>query len=198
MWISAKVNSGVCGVQPGQSDGSFLRDATFLVLLLKIKPHLHPPITSETFNDQHTGGGRTNCPQCTRTPLAKTPTNIWSLKDKKSVKRGLVINEQKYIICWLCSSRKEKMTAINIISVGVNCPELTPPKASWQTDGRRGDLQFSPSDLGHLLYYDHQSSKTEQNDTFCQSKVGFPWRLPPQRWLVLPYVPFNFPLPIVE
>lgn len=27
------------------------------------------------------------------------------------------------------------MTAINIISVGVNCPELTPPKASWQTDG---------------------------------------------------------------
>lgn len=30
---------------------------------------------------------------------------------------------------------KTGMTAINIISVGVNCPELTPPKASWQTDG---------------------------------------------------------------
>ena len=27
------------------------------------------------------------------------------------------------------------MTAINIISVGVNCPELTSPKASWQTEG---------------------------------------------------------------
>lgn len=34
------------------------------------------------------------------------------------------------------------MTAINIISVGVNCPELTPPKASWQTDGREETHSF--------------------------------------------------------
>ena len=35
----------------------------------------------------------------------------------------------------LKQEKKKKMTAINIISVGVNCPELTPPKASWQTEG---------------------------------------------------------------
>ncbi len=34
------------------------------------------------------------------------------------------------------------MTAINIISVGVNCPELTPPKASWQTDGGEETHRF--------------------------------------------------------
>lgn len=70
----------------------------------------------------------------TRRELPPSP-NFWSLKGKNPVRSGLVINEQKYIICWLCSSRKKKMTAINIISVGVNCPELTSPKASWQTEG---------------------------------------------------------------
>ena len=34
------------------------------------------------------------------------------------------------------------MTAINIISVGVNCPELTPPKASWQTEGTKETHSF--------------------------------------------------------
>lgn len=34
------------------------------------------------------------------------------------------------------------MTAINIISVGVNCPELTPPKASWQTEGTEETHSF--------------------------------------------------------
>lgn len=86
----------------------------------------------------------TNCWECTFEHInphvntnhnSKLPPNFWSLKGKNSVRSGLVINEQKYIICWLCSSRKKKMTAINIISVGVNCPELTPPKASWQTEG---------------------------------------------------------------
>lgn len=80
----------------------------------------------------------------------KLPPNFWSLKGKNSVKSDLVINEQKYIICWLCSSRKEKMTAINIISVGVNCPELTPPKASWQTDGREETHSFHS--LGWDIY----------------------------------------------
>lgn len=37
------------------------------------------------------------------------------------------------------------MTAINIISVGVNCPELTPPKASWQTEGKEETRRFTVS-----------------------------------------------------
>ncbi len=77
---------------------------------------------------------------------SKLPPNFWSLKGKSSVRSGSVINEQKYINCWLCSSRKKKMTAINIISVGVNCPELTQPKASWQTDG--GEETHSFHSLG--------------------------------------------------
>lgn len=182
---SAKVNSVVCN--QAKATARFSETRHSWCFCWKSNPtYIRPSLQRLLMTSILEVEGQT-VPSVHEPPPAKTPTNFWSLKDKKSVKRGLVINEQKYIICWLCSSRKEKMTAINIISVGVNCPELTPPKASWQTDGRRGDLQFSPSDLGHLLYYDHQSSKTEQNDTFCQSKVGFPWRLPPQRWLVLPY-----------
>lgn len=46
------------------------------------------------------------------------------------------------------------MTAINIISVGVNCPELTLPKASWQTDGGEETHSFPSLSLGcrHLHY----------------------------------------------
>lgn len=46
---------------------------------------------------------------------------------------------------------KRKMTAINIISVGVNCPELTLPKASWQTAGRGGRTN-SLTSLGYMQY----------------------------------------------
>lgn len=80
-------------------------------------------------------------------PESKLPTNFVFLKGKNSVRSGLVINGERYIICWLCSSRKRKMTAINIISVGVNCPELTPPKASWQTEGAE-ETHDSLSGLG--------------------------------------------------
>lgn len=41
------------------------------------------------------------------------------------------------------------MTAINIISVGVNCPELTSPKASWQTAGTEEIHGFHVSGWGY-------------------------------------------------
>lgn len=92
------------------------------------------------------------------------------------------------------------MTAINIISVGVNCPELTPPKASWQTDGRRGDLQFFPSELGHLLYCHLIISPPKLSKMTCSAggKLDFPdVHLPSGDWSSH-IIPFNFPLPIGE
>lgn len=153
-----------------------------------------PPASAHQFRDFSWPACRRWKDKLSPVSPAKTPPNFWSLKGKKSVKRGLVINEQKYIICWLCSSRKEKMTAINIISVGVNCPELTPPKASWQTDGRRGDLQFPPPswDIYCTVIWSSVLQNWE-NDIFYRSKVELPWRAPPQRWLLLWYLSVEFP-----
>lgn len=92
------------------------------------------------------------------------------------------------------------MTAINIISVGVNCPELTPPKASWQTDGRRGDLQPPPPPSWDV-YCTHVISRPPKGSKMAFSahlKVDFPDVHLPSGDRPSSIFPFNFPGNIVE
>lgn len=50
------------------------------------------------------------------------------------------------------------MTAINIISVGVNCPELTSPKASWQTEGAEETHSFHSFGSGYRFLQERRTS----------------------------------------
>lgn len=63
------------------------------------------------------------------------------------------------------------MTAINIISVGVNCPELTSPKASWQTEGTVEIHSFHSLGRGYRFFTVQGSSK--EASPHYQSSIGY-------------------------
>lgn len=87
------------------------------------------------------------------------------------------------------------MTAINIISVGVNCPELTSPKASWQTEGTVEIHSFHSLGRGYRFFTVQGSSKEAsphyQSSWLLLRKLGTYLTKQKMVWLVFTLKTYN-------